>query len=301
MNKPPFLSVVIPTYNCAGFLQKALKSVFSQTYQDFEVIVIDNSSTDNTEDVLDSFNDKRLIVIKVNNNGIIAHSRNKGIENAKGKWVAFLDSDDIWKPEKLEKVSDAIVNNPEVILVCHDEWRVVNGERKNHLMYGPAGNDLYETLLFKNNCLSTSAVCLRKDVAMETGGFSERKEFVTAEDYEYWIRLSQEGKFYFIKEALGEWHIHDSNDSVGNPQKHVGAIISVNEHHFALWLKNNPSGARKVNKAKARVWANTARILQNGCLFPKARMYSVKSICLNPFHWKAWGVLLLSLLRISTK
>ena len=129
----PFFSVVIPTYNCAEFLQRSLESVFSQTYQDFEVIVIDNSSTDNTENVLDSVDDKRLTVIKVNNNGIIAHSRNKGIENAKGKWVAFLDSDDIWKPEKLEKISDAIVNNSEVILVCHDEWHVNNGKTENHL------------------------------------------------------------------------------------------------------------------------------------------------------------------------
>ena len=299
MSKSPFFSVIIPTYNCADFLKRALTSVFIQTYQNFEVIVVDNSSTDNTEDVLNSFGDKKLAWKKVNNNGIIAHSRNKGIENANGDWIAFLDSDDVWNSDKLMQVKNAINQNPKVILICHDEWRVVNGERKNHLMYGPAGNDLYERLLFKSNCLSTSAVCLRKDVAMETGGFSEKEEFVTAEDYEYWIRLSQEGKFHFINEALGEWHIHDRNDSVGNPQKHVGAIISVNEYHFALWLKNNPSGVRKVKKAKARVWANTARILQNGCLFPKARMYSVKSIYRNPFQWKAWLILLFSLLRLN--
>ena len=121
MSKSPFFSVIIPTYNCADFLKRALSSVFIQTYQNFEVIVVDNSSTDNTEDVLNSFDDKKLTVKKVNNNGIIAHSRNKGIENAKGKWVAFLDSDDIWKPEKLEKVSHAIVNNPEVIEKLYKE------------------------------------------------------------------------------------------------------------------------------------------------------------------------------------
>ena len=83
----PFFTVVIPTYNCADYLKRALNSVFSQTYQNFEIIVVDNSSTDHTKDVLRSFNDGRLMVIKVNNNGIIAYSRNKGIENAKGDWI----------------------------------------------------------------------------------------------------------------------------------------------------------------------------------------------------------------------
>ena len=161
----PFFTVVIPTYNCADYLERALNSVFSQTYQNFEVIVVDNSSTDHTEDVLNSFDDKRLTMIKVNNNGIIAYSRNKGIENAKGDWIAFLDSDDVWKLEKLEVIKDTIVNNPEAILVCHDEWHIVNNEKKNILKNGPGGNDLYERLIFKGNCLSTSATCVNSKIA----------------------------------------------------------------------------------------------------------------------------------------
>jgi len=192
----PFFTVVIPTYNCAELLERALSSVLLQTYQNFEIIVVDNSSTDNTQDILLSLDNEKLRVIIVNNNGVIAHSRNKGIENARGEWIAFLDADDVWKPEKLEKVRSTINHNPEVALVCHDEWHVVNGERKNRLMYGPAERNLYERLLFKGNCLSTSAVCLQKDVAKKSGGFSERKDFITVEDYEYWIRLAQEGEFF---------------------------------------------------------------------------------------------------------
>ena len=139
MSKPPFFSVVIPTYNCSDFLKRALTSVFNQTYQNFEVIVIDNSSTDNTEDIINNFDDKRLIATKVNNNGIIAHSRNKGIEIAKGDWIAFLDSDDVWNSDKLIKVKNAIKENPKVILICHDEWHIINNNKKNRLRYGPAG------------------------------------------------------------------------------------------------------------------------------------------------------------------
>jgi len=183
LSKAPFFSVVIPTYNCAEFLERALKTVFSQTYQNFEVIVVDNSSTDNTNNVLKSFADNRLIVIKVNNHGNIAYSRNKGIRISKGNWVAFLDSDDVWKTNKLEKAKDAINHNPQFILVCHDEWHVDNGETNIRLKYGPAGPDMYERLLFEGNCISTSAVCLRKDIAVKSGGFSEREDFITVEDY----------------------------------------------------------------------------------------------------------------------
>ena len=301
MNKQILFSVIIPTYNCAEYLKRALSSVFSQTYQNFEIIVIDNSSIDETKNVLKSFDNQKLKYIEVNNNGIIAHSRNKGIEKAKGDWIAFLDSDDYWEPEKLDKVKDGIEEKPEAILFCHDEWYVNNGVRKGRLRYGPNDKNLYEKLLFKGNCLSTSAVCLRSDIANQTSGFSERRDFISTEDYEYWIRLSQLGDVIFIDEILGEWCVHDSNDSVTNPQKHANAIIAVLEYHFGLWLNKFPNSINKIKYARGRTNVYAGRILQKGSLFSKASKFALKAIQINPFQWKAWGVLLLSLLRISSK
>ncbi|MCH8012521.1 MAG: glycosyltransferase [Candidatus Marinimicrobia bacterium] len=295
---PPFFSVVIPTYNCAKFLKRALTSVFSQTYQNFEVIVVDNSSTDNTENVIKSFAENRMNVIEVNNNGIIAYSRNKGIKNAKGDWIAFLDSDDVWKPNKLEKVRDVIDHNSEVILVCHDEWHVHKGKIKNRLKYGPAGPDMYDRLIFKGNCISTSAVCLRKDIAIKSGGFSERKAFVTVEDYEYWIRLTQEGKFYFINEVLGEWHTHGKNYS-DDAIIHAGALIAVMEHHLDRWLKTFPGSIKRVKQGRATVYTQAGRILQKRGLFPNAYRYAWNAILKSPFRVKAWMILLLSFFRIN--
>ena len=300
MNKSPFFSVVIPTYNCADFLKRALSSVFVQTYQNFEVIVVDNSSTDNTEDVLNSFDDKRLTVKNVNNNGIIAHSRNKGIKNAIGDWIAFLDSDDVWNSDKLMKVKNAINQNPKVIIICHDEWHMLNNKKKYRLRYGPAGKDLYERLVFKGNCLSTSAVCLNREVAIKSGGFSEREDFVTVEDYEYWIRLAQEGECYFINEILGEWHTHDDNYS-SNVSVHVNAFIKVKEHHFNLWLTNSPGVQQKVNLGRSKMYFDASRILQKGKRYLLGAKYSIKSIFLNPFQWKPWATLILCLFRINKK
>ena len=201
MSNRPFFSVVIPTFNCAPLLKRALKSVEIQTFSNYEIIIIDNSSTDETKSVVENFNLPRLKFENINNKGVIAKSRNKGIELSKGKWISFLDSDDVWLPRKLEKVERAIKNNKDCIAICHHEWHVVNNKRVAKLIYGPNGEDLYSHLLFKGNCMSTSAVSISKDILIKTDGFSTSQDFVTAEDYEYWIRLSKEGKTIFLDDV----------------------------------------------------------------------------------------------------
>ena len=294
----PFFSIVIPTYNCAELLQRALKSIFSQSFQNFEIIIIDNSSTDHTQNVLNSYSDSRLNVLTVKNNGIIAYSRNKGIEKSKGDWIAFLDSDDVWKPGKLERVKESIDQNQNAILLCHDEWHIVNGKIKTRLKYGPETPDMYERLLFKGNCLSTSAVCLRKDIALKSGGFSERKDFVTVEDYEYWIRLAEEGKFIFLNEVLGEWHTHGRNYS-DNVLIHTEAYMAVVKFHLTSWIKDNKLSVREKNNKLSKFYTQAGRIVQKGKVFPSAVQYSWYAIKKNPFQLKAWLILILSIFKIS--
>ena len=96
------VSVIVPTYNHATHLSRALRSVFKQTYENWELIVVDNHSTDNTEALVESFNSPRVKYLKINNHGVIAVSRNAGIEAAEGEWVAFLDADDFWSEDKIE-------------------------------------------------------------------------------------------------------------------------------------------------------------------------------------------------------
>ena len=126
MSRHHFFSVVIPTYNCAEYLKRALSSVFSQTYQDFEIIVIDNSSTDNTQNVIKSFDNQKLKVIRVNNKGIIGYSRNKGIEASKGTWIAFLDSDDRWLPEKFNSAEELAKTYVELEKTYSSEYPAVH-------------------------------------------------------------------------------------------------------------------------------------------------------------------------------
>jgi len=292
----PFFSIIIPTYNCANLLNRALKSVFSQTFQDYEVIVIDNSSTDNTENVLYNYKDIRLKVIKVNNNGIIAISRNQGIDAAIGNWIAFLDSDDVWLYNKLDKVRQSISDNTKSILVCHDEWHFDNNKKIKRLNYGSDEDNLYESLLFNSNCISTSAVCINTKIAKRTKGFSENVEFVTVEDYEYWIRLAQIGEIIFIDEVLGEWHTHGSNES-GNPLVHAKALVDLMNYHYNIYAENHNVLGKLFYKGRAKYFGIAANMLRREKYYDKAIKYSKEGIKCYPLFWKNWVVIILSYFR----
>ena len=159
----PFVSVVIPTYNHANFLELALQSVIDQTYHNWEIIVIDNHSTDNTDEIVNKFKEYNIKLFKIHNNGIIGASRNLGIKEAKGEWVAFLDSDDIWYKEKLERSLYALQDNSDLNVISTDEIMVnlITGE-KQVLYHGPYCQNFYKTLLINGNRLSTSATLVKK-------------------------------------------------------------------------------------------------------------------------------------------
>ena len=125
----PLVSIVIPTYNYARFISKSLKSVIDQTFENWEVIVIDNHSTDDTHNVVLKHIDSRIKYLKIDNKGIIAKSRNLGIKEAKGEWIAFLDSDDWWTKDKLEICFRNI--NEEVDFIYHD-LEIVDKKSKSY-------------------------------------------------------------------------------------------------------------------------------------------------------------------------
>lgn len=231
------VSVVIPTYNHAHFLGCALQSVLDQTYANWEAIVIDNHSQDNTDEVFQSFADPRITLLKIHNDGVIAASRNMGIRAAKGEWIAFLDSDDIWYPKKLEIAITGIQENPSIDACSTDEMQVdeVTG-KKRLLRYGPYTSDFYKRLLVAGNCVSPSATLVKRNFLNKNNIlFREDKEFVTAEDYDFWMLLAQAGaKFKFIHSVQGEYLIHTTNNS-GQVERHSQNVINViRDHVFKL-------------------------------------------------------------------
>jgi len=227
----PAVSIVIPTYNHAPLLQIALESVRAQTVQDWEAIVVNNYSNDDTIDVVARFEDPRIRLVNFRNNGIIAASRNEGVRHAKADIIAFLDSDDIWYPSKLERCFPVL--RPGIVLVCHGELWTRNGAPYLHMIYGPREKADYRELLLTGNCLSTSAILLRKSAFEQAGGFSEAPEIVTAEDYDLWLTLARNGgRFEFLNELLGEYRLHGSNET-RSVHRHLDAVLAVLNRHFS--------------------------------------------------------------------
>ena len=213
----PLISIVIPTYNHAKFIGKALKSVLDQTYKNWEAIVIDNHSTDQTRQILDNYTDPRIKYFKINNNGIIAKSRNLGIKKATGEWIAFLDSDDWWTKDKLEVCLENIDDKVDFI---YHQLEIVYDKSDSYLkkknigrqLKKPILNNLLTSEIDQGNAIGNSSVIVRKDMLSRIGGISENKKMVASEDFNTWLRIAQiTDKFNFIKKKLGYYLVHSKS------------------------------------------------------------------------------------------
>ena len=201
----PQVSIIIPTYNRAEDLKRALQSVFDQTFTDWEVLVVDNHSIDNTDSLIESFNDPKIRLLKIHNEGVIAASRNLGLKHALGEYVAFLDSDDWWRPQKLEVSIKYLERGADV--VYHRLFRVKNSNQRIFWRVVPARNiksPVFVDLIVNCNAIPNSSVVVRKQILDEIQGFAEDRELIAAEDYDAWLRVAKiSEKFQKIPETLG--------------------------------------------------------------------------------------------------
>lgn len=198
----PTVSVVIPTYNRSEFLYEAINSVFHQTYQDFEVIVVDDGSTDNTESIISKF-DGRVRYFKQANSGS-AVARNRGILNSRGNFIAFLDSDDLWYPQKLEKQIKVFEKHPDVGLVFCD------CSRGNSMSFPAPKRGYFSNvnfsqgnlfpLLCKMNPVWTPSVICRYEVFNYSGLMDHTLR--RAQDIDLWIRIASITNAFFLREVL---------------------------------------------------------------------------------------------------
>lgn len=212
---PPLFSIIIPTYNHGHLIGRCLDSLESQSYTNWEAIVVNNYSEDDTIAVVERYADPRIRLVNFSNGGVIAASRNRGIEEARGEWICFLDSDDWWTPDKLEQCLPYLVDYD---LIYH-RLQLFSEDRglckgKYTTDYQPQ-RPIFETLLRRGNCCANSSVVLRRSVAMQVGPISQDKELVAVEDYDYWLRVSLvTERFYYLPFSLGYYWVSGSSASV---------------------------------------------------------------------------------------
>jgi glycosyltransferase involved in cell wall biosynthesis len=276
----------MPTYQQSSYLEEAIDSVLAQTYKNWELIIVDNYSSDNTEGVALRSGDRRIRYFKFANNGIIAASRNFGLSQANGEYAAFLDSDDIWLPEKLSRSVTTLQDG--IDLVCHS--MTLFDVSNNLYPLKPYNPDLAATpfisLLQRGNFIFTSTVVARLSVLLP--GFDVSSEIVTAEDYDLWLRLFSTGgvKCAYLKEPLTRYRIHDANNS-SKVEQHSDAVIRVAHK----WIDKSGSCRTWKTLREASVWYTASRRMAHQGKRTLAFKYIVKSLLIMPSSAKSWVAL----------
>jgi glycosyltransferase involved in cell wall biosynthesis len=201
----PQVSIVIPTFNRAADLERALASVRSQTFEDWEAVVVDNHSTDRTDSVVTTLADRRISLHKIHNGGVIASSRNLGLRRAQSDVIAFLDADDWWAPRKLEMALRALRDGADI--VYHDLFAVKRADQTifwRRARTRQVQPPVFDDLVANGNAMITSGVAMRRAILDTIGGFSEDPAMVAMEDYDTWIRASRvTDRFVRLGEVLG--------------------------------------------------------------------------------------------------
>lgn len=226
------VSVVVPAYNAEQYIEDALTSIFAQTYTDFEVIVVDDGSTDNTREIVNTFNDPRLRYVYQKNAGPSV-ARNTGINLSRSEYIAFLDADDQWEPQFLEQMLAVLEEDPSAdAAYCGFQYMDSNAVLLPNKVYRGVPPERFRDELFKDNWLSSCEVVIRRSALQVTGGFDPSFSF--AEDYDLWLRLSKRSKFVGIPLFLVRYRLTktglsgDINTAFASllrlAEKHAGAV-----------------------------------------------------------------------------
>ena len=222
----PLVSIILPSYNCAAFLPHSIGTILSQTYNSYEIIVIDDGSTDNTKEVLYPFM-QRIKYIRLEQNKGLPTARNIGIRSAQGKYIAFIDADDLWLPEKLQTDIEYFETHPEVSMVYSKHINIdekgddLNGNTKKQL---PSGN-IFTQLFSEQNFIITSSVVVRKEVFETTGLFDE--QLFNCQDWDMWLRIAFHFKVAGINKPLVKYrhNPHSLSKNRNNVLKYQKIII----------------------------------------------------------------------------
>lgn len=206
----PLVSVILPTHNRAHTIKRAILSVVNQTYTNLELIVVDDASTDGTDEVINTINDARLNYIKLEKNMGANHARNVGVENSTGEYIAFQDSDDEWLNLKLEKQMRVMLKKGQQVGIVYTGFLRLESNRARYFPSKQTQKSgmIVEPLL-NGNFVTTQSVVIRRECLAVTGGFDERlRRF---QDWDLFIRLAKKFEFYCIDEPLLiAYHTKDS-------------------------------------------------------------------------------------------
>ncbi|MFC1709278.1 glycosyltransferase family 2 protein [Candidatus Omnitrophota bacterium] len=298
----PFYSVIIPVYNGFKTIANALDSVKNQTFTDYEIIIVNDGSTDQTKTALANYFNKnsnlKYILVDYEFNKGVAHARNRGIKEAHAKYIAFLDADEIWFKDKLERVFSVIKQHGDQDLICHNQIVVRDNRKIGTQVTCSKVKNLYERLLFFGNCIYTSATVVKRSTIMKEGLFNEN--ISVGEDYDCWLRMALNSNYYFffLKDFLGEYRVID-NSLLGDPEVINKSIRSIVRYHYYHYFK------RRTLLSRAFLYLRETRIIYQAAInsymrdfYKESILYFSKSLLRNPFLWRGYVYCIVCIFKI---
>lgn len=221
MNSSPYISVLMPVYNAERHLASAIKSILSQTFTDFELVLIDDGSKDNSLNIMRGFKDKRIRIIHQEKNLGLIETLNAGLSLCKGKYLARMDADDVAHPSRFQMQKDFLDQNNDYV-ACGTWYRAFGNKRSKYFKPFSSDASLKTNLLF-NACFNHPTVMMRMEV-INKNHLLFNSNFLHAEDYAFWINLSQYGKFALIEKPLLNYREHAAQVSkMHNSVQHASA------------------------------------------------------------------------------
>lgn len=262
----PTVSVIIPTYNRERLLPKAIESVLAQSFSDFELLIIDDGSTDNTQAVIEGFNHTQIHYIRHSNNRGECAARNTGIAMARGAYIAFLDSDDEWLPSKLAKQVALFEKMPAKVGAIYTWLKIIDGKTQlETLRKSILRGDVSQNLLYKNFIGTPSTLMIKRHCLQQTEGFDARLR--CCGDWDMWLQLSCHCEFEFIPEALVQYHDHDEKGR-GSKNNHAiveGYLTFLQKHHSTLFKDCRHVGSFPHSEKAKYLFIIGRRLLCHGC------------------------------------
>jgi teichuronic acid biosynthesis glycosyltransferase TuaG len=270
-NENSLVSVIMPVYNGDKYIAEAVQSVLEQTYQNFEIVIVDNYSTDNTETVVRSFTDSRIKYYKFSNAGIIAKARNYAIQQSVGEIIAFLDADDVWEHDKLAVQLPHLLNynvaavasnyvpiggNPQ----CFQALNLIL-KTKEYLDFS------YEAILIEN-FIVTSALITRKSFIVSVNGFDENRNLCFIEDWELWVRLAHVfGKIRILSYKSTKYRL-------GSDENRDRKTIALNTLRvIESWKHQDGVKPKVINQAMGNSYIYLGKVCMQKCQFIGVKYY----------------------------
>ena len=225
------VSIVMPNYNCGKFIKETIESVINQTYSNWEILFVDDCSTDNSLEIAKSFNDERIKIFKNEKNSGAAFSRNKALREASGKWIAFLDSDDIWAKDKLEKQVAFMKKNGYVF--SYTQYNEINSNSEEIGKYVTGPKSISKRRFFNYCWVGCLTVMYNRDIV---GLIQINNAIAKRNDYALWLKVCKKAKCYLLPKILASYRRREGSISHHKKTKLI-------KHHYRLFRigeGNNP-------------------------------------------------------------